>query len=347
MVELRFLVPVSESRTLRRTVTTVARRLQQADRGAGTPLVRFVALDPGPAEAPVTGAEDYQTTGMLDRARVWLTEDLDELAETITIETERIGVDEYVSTPDDVADILAADVTAHEIDRIVVDPEYDPHIGVPLLRPLGETLRDRDLPVLEPTPGRTRRSVSVLTQTTPLRLGALFTLSFVFYQTLAGGVSVFDLVTGTMAGVIVAIGLGRLSLQTDPTSQTPLRLLRGLVYIPYLLKEILISNVRVAALILHPRLPIDPQMVTYRPSFWAPLPTTVLANSLTLTPGTLTVRAHDGYLLVHTLTPWARAGIEGGSLETAVRFLFGGRAALPVASPNERDAVEPVSEEDS
>lgn len=348
MAELRFLVPVSESQTLRETVATVAARLRQADRADGSPLVRFVALAPGSADSQLRVADERQAASVLDRARAWVSEDLDDLAEAVAIETAQIADEEYVSTPEDIADLLASEVRTHDIDRILLDPGYTPHLGVPLLRPLSDELRNRGLPVTEPTESRRRVSASPLSQTTPPRIGALFVLSFLFYQTIAGTLSAFDLVTGTMAGLIVAIGLGRLSLQTDPSRHTPLRLLRGLVYIPYLLKEILVSNVRVAAVILHPRLPIDPQMVAYRPSFWAPLPTTVLANSITLTPGTLTVRAHDGQLLVHTLTPWARDGIQAGSLETVVRFLFGGRSALPVASPEERDDVTPVesTEED-
>ena len=346
MAELRFLVPVSDSGGLRETVTTVANRLRQADRATGTPLVRFVVIDPDPTADPVGSAAKRQATTLLRRARSWLIEDLAELTDEVTIETARIGTDEYISTPDDIANLLSTEVTANEVDQILLDPAYDPHLDIPLLRPLTEELRQRGLPITEPAPQRTRASVSLLGQTTPRRLGALFTLSFLFYQTLAGTLSTFDLVTGTMAGLIVAVGLGRLSLRSDPTWQTPLRLLRGLVYIPYLLKEILVSNIRVATIILHPRLPISPQMVVYRPSFWAPLPTTVLANSITLTPGTLTVRAHNGQLLVHTLTPWAHDGIQEGTLENAVRFLFGGRAALPVASPAKRDDVHPVESTD-
>jgi multicomponent Na+:H+ antiporter subunit E len=69
------------------------------------------------------------------------------------------------------------------------------------------------------------------------------------------------------------------------------------------------------------------------------LPVTTLANSITLTPGTLTVRARDGNLYVHSLIPWARDGLFDGSLERWTRFVFYGREAARLPTPRERDDI--------
>ena len=73
---------------------------------------------------------------------------------------------------------------------------------------------------------------------------------------------------------------------------------------------------------------------------WGGSPLTTLANSITLTPGTLTVRAEGQDLYVHALFPSAREGLFAGTLERAVRFVFYGRAAAAIATPAERGDTE-------
>jgi len=64
---------------------------------------------------------------------------------------------------------------------------------------------------------------------------------------------------------------------------------RLLMYFPWLMKEIFIANVAVAKIILDPKLPISPIMVRY-------------ANSITLTPGTITTGVDDHEFEIHALT---------------------------------------------
>jgi len=114
------------------------------------------------------------------------------------------------------------------------------------------------------------------------------------------------------------------------------QLVRLVIYTPYLLYEIIKSNLLVSYVILHPRLPIEPRMTEVECAVWGGMPVTTLANSITLTPGTLTVRAHGRELVVHSLIPAAREGLFDGGLERGVRFVFYGRRALALATPRER-----------
>ena len=70
----------------------------------------------------------------------------------------------------------------------------------------------------------------------------------------------------------------------------------------WLAKEIVRANLSVARIILSPSLPISPTMVTIRSPVSGFIGQATLANSITLTPGTLTVDAHEGELRVHCLT---------------------------------------------
>lgn len=75
----------------------------------------------------------------------------------------------------------------------------------------------------------------------------------------------------------------------------------ALAYFPWLFKEILASGVRLSFLILHPRMPIRPRLFRYRTSLGNDLATTLLGNSITLTPGTVTVEARHDELVIHTI----------------------------------------------
>jgi multicomponent Na+:H+ antiporter subunit E len=108
------------------------------------------------------------------------------------------------------------------------------------------------------------------------------------------------------------------------------------LYVPYLVWEIAKANVAIAYVVLHPKLPIDPSLERFEAAVWGDVPATTLANSITLTPGTLTVDVSDREFYIHTLTESSRADLFEGSLERAVRFVYYGRSAARIPSPRER-----------
>jgi multicomponent Na+:H+ antiporter subunit E len=73
------------------------------------------------------------------------------------------------------------------------------------------------------------------------------------------------------------------------------------LYFPWLLKEIFVANVTVARVILHPRLPISPRMVHYTGTQKTDLGRVLHANSITLTPGTITTGVHGQEFEIHAL----------------------------------------------
>lgn len=73
-------------------------------------------------------------------------------------------------------------------------------------------------------------------------------------------------------------------------------------YMPWLMKEIFTANVAVARIILHPRLPISPVMTRFRLHQRTDLGKVIYANSVTLTPGTITTGVEGGEIEIHALT---------------------------------------------
>ncbi len=84
------------------------------------------------------------------------------------------------------------------------------------------------------------------------------------------------------------------------------------LYWLWLLKEILRSNIDIARLILDPRLPISPRVIKVKAHEQTELGKVIYANSITLTPGTVSVQVIDDEIIVHALTrETAQAVIEG------------------------------------
>ena len=106
----------------------------------------------------------------------------------------------------------------------------------------------------------------------------------------------------------------------------PLRLrpaLRTVGYFPWLLKEIAVSNWNVIRIVLSPRLPIDPVVLNVTALQQSALGRVVYANSITLTPGTLTVDVDGSLLTVHALTSEGASALREGEMNERVARLEG------------------------
>ena len=99
--------------------------------------------------------------------------------------------------------------------------------------------------------------------------------------------------------------------------------LRFAAYIPWLLWQIVLSNLHVARLVLHPRMPIDPALVEFDSTLRTEAAHVLLANSITLTPGTVTVEMTAKRFVVHCLSAGSRSGIEKGEALRRAGWVFG------------------------
>ncbi len=92
--------------------------------------------------------------------------------------------------------------------------------------------------------------------------------------------------------------------------------IRALLYYPWLTKEIIIANIDVAKVILSPKMKIQPHVFTVKASQLSDIGRTTYANSITLTPGTVTIAMTEGrdVVEVHALTGAARAGVESNEM---------------------------------
>jgi multicomponent Na+:H+ antiporter subunit E len=97
---------------------------------------------------------------------------------------------------------------------------------------------------------------------------------------------------------------------------------RVLAYIPWLLWQIVLSSLQVAYVVLHPRLPIKPTMLRFTTKLPNVGARVILGNSITLTPGTVTLEIQNEQFVVHALTDDSAAGLVDGTMPTKVAMLF-------------------------
>jgi len=97
--------------------------------------------------------------------------------------------------------------------------------------------------------------------------------------------------------------------------------LRLLAYWGWLIKEIVMSSLTVAKVVLHPRLPISARYIELKASAPGAIGQVIFANSITLTPGTLTLDLHEGALKVHALTQESAEDLMSGEMDRRVARL--------------------------
>lgn len=98
---------------------------------------------------------------------------------------------------------------------------------------------------------------------------------------------------------------------------------RFLRYIFWLLFSIIKANFQVAYLVLHPKMPIQPGLLRFKTRLKSDLGHIVLANSITLTPGTITVDFREGTYLVHALLPQAAQDLLEAKMQNKLEAIFG------------------------
>ncbi len=147
----------------------------------------------------------------------------------------------------------------------------------------------------------------------------LFGVLLLIWVLLNNALSPSILITGAVvAGVVTWFFRDGLSFLSG-LRLTPAGLTATLQYILYFLKELVVANLQMASIVLKPALPIDPAIVKVRTGLTHPVARLLLANSITLTPGTLSVELQGEWLYVHWVTA-AGTDIETATQEIAAGF---------------------------
>ena len=122
-------------------------------------------------------------------------------------------------------------------------------------------------------------------------------------------------------GIVVAVGVAWMNTERT-TTRASIRGWRMVWYFPWLVGCILRSGFHLSMLILHPALPIDPKMIRHRTELKDNSSIVLLGNSITLTPGTITVEVDSQDLLVHAMDDNAADDVTSRRIEQRIDGLF-------------------------
>ncbi len=129
----------------------------------------------------------------------------------------------------------------------------------------------------------------------------LFIFAFLIWSFLTWPLDFQHLVVGILVCAFVAFMTGDLFVRRPHLFGRPSRYLWFLYYIPLFIWECLKANIDVAYRVTHPDLPINPGIVKVKTTLKSDTALTFLANSITLTPGTMSVDIdqENGFLYIH------------------------------------------------
>jgi multicomponent Na+:H+ antiporter subunit E len=168
---------------------------------------------------------------------------------------------------------------------------------------------------------------------------------------------VWWLLSGYVIPLIMALGAGSVlatvwiahRMDAADHESHPVHLaVRGVTYFPWLLWEIVKANYDVTKAILLGGDAIRPRLMVLKATQVSEVGRVTFANSITLTPGTVTIGVEDDVFTVHSLTPGSYEGLETGDMDRRVSEMELGKGgpsaeAQPALQdhPEDEQSVEP------
>jgi multicomponent Na+:H+ antiporter subunit E len=151
-----------------------------------------------------------------------------------------------------------------------------------------------------------------------------FIIFFTFWVIWSGLFDAWHLSLGVISCILVTyvshdllFGKEKLSTKDIPIA------IRFIKYIPWLFYQVVLSNIHVAKLALHPRMKdiIDPHIIRFKTKLKGDLSLVTFANSITLTPGTITVLIREEFFFVHAIDTFVAESLPG-EMEDRVNHIF-------------------------
>ena len=139
----------------------------------------------------------------------------------------------------------------------------------------------------------------------------------VVWLLLSGHYTALILSFGAVSSLIVIWFMWRMERVDEKLDVLPMRP-RVLYYLMWLMWQVVLSNIDLVRRIWDPTLPIRPTWQRLDIKVTSPLAKTLYANSITLTPGTLTTDVREDHFMVHSLSPDGIEDLRKGGMEEQI-----------------------------
>ncbi|MGQ9532177.1 MAG: Na+/H+ antiporter subunit E [Desulfotomaculales bacterium] len=144
---------------------------------------------------------------------------------------------------------------------------------------------------------------------------------FSFWILLSGHFDPLLLLLGVVSSLLVARWSHDLLLSEVNVQRGARRIWRFIKYCPWLLWQIVLANLNLLYLTLHPKMPISPRVITFDSGLKTEVAIVILANSITLTPGTVTVEGTREEFVVHAIDSASAEGLLKGVMQARVKHI--------------------------
>lgn len=149
-----------------------------------------------------------------------------------------------------------------------------------------------------------------------------FILLYLFWLLLSGHYDLFHLSLGIVCCSLVAFLSHDLLFENGISKNIVIIIKRFISYLPWLIYQIILANFHVAYLVLSPKMPIDPKIIRFKTKLKSDIAKVTLANSITLTPGTITMDIIDGEFYVHAISEKMASDLLTGEMERKVAYIY-------------------------
>ena len=150
-----------------------------------------------------------------------------------------------------------------------------------------------------------------------MRYFVLFLFAFVLWLLLTWPADWQHIIVGVIVSILVMVLFGRLAVVGEVKMFDPKRWAWFIVYLVVFIWECIKANLDVAYRVIHPRMPIKPGIVKVKTNLKSDVARTFLANTITMTPGTLSVDVDGDELYIHWIY------VRDETVEGATKYIVG------------------------
>ena len=156
---------------------------------------------------------------------------------------------------------------------------------------------------------------------------SVFLVTFFTWIVLTNSIKTEELITGLIVAVVISIVFKRYYKIRFDAKLIPRIFLFVFAYLPVFIWEMIKANIDVAKRVLNPKLPLNPGFVRIKTDLKGEVSRLSLANSITLTPGTLTLDVRDQELCIHWIDvkatdPEGKRKYISGRFEKLIKGVF-------------------------
>ena len=157
-----------------------------------------------------------------------------------------------------------------------------------------------------------------------MRYGITFIILFLCWIIWSGIFDAWHLTLGVISCSLVTYLSNDLLFKREKfLSKDWVEVKRFIIYMPWLIYQIILANIHVAYLALSPKMPIQPSLIGFTTKLKKGISLLTFANSITLTPGTITADIRGGsYYIVHALDRKVADDLLTGEMENRVAHVF-------------------------